>query len=492
MSRTLFFYDDRDILQRRNLEMAPGPVEKHGVVMAPDVPSDLGRCACFAGSVVPLPGGGFRLYYSAVSREGRNVFRLAVAESEDGSHWTRPLLGQIPWEGQDTNHLWPEGMPEGSNCIQPQVLLLPDGSWRMYFWWHGHHVGRMPYVACESADGLRWRVIDLDRPTVMHPSDREIGQNGWVAGLTSASPEDRFASERRLDWWEAKRLRTNDATFVYYDEERRRFEMYSVWLLPNDPATGRYTPHDNAPRVLRTIHRRESENGLDWGDPELIITPDADDPLDIQFYHLAVQRFGEWRLGFLGHYRCWEQTMDVELCFSRDGRDWQRPLRGGWIPRGGVNDIDYFYAYPTSRVLDLGDRLLVLYDGGNFRHNQQLPPGVTQKRSAIMAATLQPGRFAGLRATERMVGSLELKPFIPAAPQVTVNASIGGCLRAELRDAFGRPLEGYELWRSEPVTGDSLAHVLRWEGGRTTDPYRYDPVRLRLEIQNGTLFSMDA
>ncbi len=490
MSRTLFFYDSREVLHHRNLSLAPGPVEKRGVVMEPAVAADLGRVACFAGSVVPLEGGGYRLYHSIISRSAQREYRLGVAESPDGFHWSRPCLGQRTWEGEDTNHLWPEGMPAGAQCVQPQVMRLPDGSWRMYFWWHGHDVGRMPFVACESADGLRWRVIDLDRPTVMHPSDREVGQNGWVAGLTAASPEDKFAGQRRLDWSEAKRLRTNDATFVYYNEALRKFEMYSVWLLPNDPGTGRYTPHDNAPRVLRTIHRRESENGLDWGDPEVLITPDADDPLDIQFYHLAVEQRGDWRVGFLGHYRCWEQTMDIELCFSRDGRHWERPLRGGWIPRGSADEIDYWYAYPTNRLIDLGDRLLLLYDGGNSRHNSQMPPGVEAKRAAILAATLAPDRFAGLRASERTVAALELKPFAHTAPEITVNADIGGALRAELRDAFGRPLEGYELSRSLPASGDSPAHVLRWESGRTTAPYRYDVVRLRLELAEGTVYAV--
>ncbi len=486
----VFFYDDRDLAGKSNLELVPGPVEKLGVVMGQDRPSDLQRASCFAGSVVPLDDGRYRLYYSASHWDPPRVFRLAVAESADGLHWEKPDLGQVDWQGAPTNHLWPAGMPEGARCTQPQVVRLPDGSWRMWFWWHGHETGHIRYVPCESVDGLQWRVIDLERPAIFHPSDREVGQNGWVAGLTAASPQDKFADQRTWDWMEAKRLRSNDATYVYYDDISGKLVMYSVWLLPNYPESGHYVPHDNAPQVRRIIHRRESDDGLAWSDPELLLVPDEYDPPHLQFYYLAVERDPDWHLGFLGHYRCWEQTMDIELCFSRDGHNWLRPLRGGWVPRGGVDEIDYFSAYAANRLLDRGDRLLLLYNGGNFKHNWELPESVTERKRANFAAAIRPGRFAGLRATERMVGSLLLKPFAQSAEQITVDADIQGELRAELRDPYGRPFEGYEFATSIPARGDSSEHVLTWSSGKTTAPYRYDVVTLKLELTDGTLYSI--
>jgi hypothetical protein len=437
-----------------------------------------------------MPGGGYRLYYSASRRTGARLFRIALAESEDGHAWTKPSLGQMEFEGQDTNWIWPDGMPDGADITQPQVTLLPDGHWLMWFWWHGHDVGRMPFVVAESGDGIRWKVIDLDMPHIMHPSDRELGQNAWVAGLTEASPEDRFADQRTMDWMEAKRLRSNDATFVYFNESREVFEMYSVWLLPVDEATGRVTPHDNAPRVLRTIHRRESPDGLRWSDPEMLITADEHDPMHQQFYYLAVQPDGDWNLGFLGHYRCWEQTMDIELCFSRDTRRWLRPLRGGWLPRGGPGEIDHMSAYATNRPIDEGDTWLLLYYGGNTKHNHELPEGVTEPRYAIMAARVPKGRFAGLTTAEGIIGALTLKPFMRRAERITVDADIRGRLQAELRDPYGRPLPGYELNGCPPIAGDSPRHKLTWEGGKTAEEYRYDVVTLRLEVEDGTIYSI--
>lgn len=495
MSRRVYFYDDRDMQCRHNLELAPGPVYKLGEARMQRRTCDLQRESVFAGSVIELPDGGYRLYYSGGHPETDRPYRLAYAESEDGVRWTKPDLGQMQYGGEDTNWIWPEGMPEGVSTTQPQVVRLAEDDWRMWTWWHGHDVGRMPYVACRSEDGIRWRVIDLDMPHIMHPADRELGQNALVAGLTAASAEDKFAHERTMDFMAAKRLRSNDATYVYWNEAARRFDMFSVWLIPCDEASGRQTPHDNAPRVNRVIHRRESEDGIVWSDPEILIMPDEHDPMHQEFYYLAVQPDGAWNIGMLGHYRCWEQTMDLELCFSRDSHHWERPLRGGWVPRGGPDEIDHMSVYATNRLIDRGDHWLLLYRGGNTGHNfkfrKELPPGVQEARQATMLAEVPKGRFAGLRATERCVGSLTLKRFNQSAERITVDAQVGGRLQAELRDHFDRPIPGYELNSCLPVGGDSDRHVLTWGDGLTSADYRYDVVGLRIEIEDGVLYSIE-
>ena len=484
------FYDDRAVQAAIDLDLVYGPVEKIGQVLGPDRPSDLERIYSFAGSAVPLDRGGWRLYYSAVGG-GPRAHRIAVAESPDGLHWAKPDLGQLQWDGADTNHLRFEGLSEDDNRTQPQVVRLDDGRWRLYFWWHAHDRGMCRYIAADSDDGLHFEVVSLDRPCVFHPSDCEVGQAGWVAGLTAADPNDKFAHQRTLDYLAAKRLRSNDATFVYRHPRTGQFEMYSVWLMPNDEGTGCHVPFDNAPMVRRTLHRRTSDDGLNWSDPELILVPDEHDPRHMQFYHLGVHYEGDWLVGFLGHYRCWEQTMDLELCFSRDGRRWHRPLRGAWIPRGAVDDVDYMSVYPVDRLIDRDGRLLMLYTGGNMKHNGELPPGVDTKRHAIMGAWCPAHRFAGLATRPRCVGSLVLRPFILVSQTVRLDANIRGTVRAELRDPYGRPMEGYRLADSVALTGDSADHELRWQNGATTAPYQHDAVSLRLELQDATLYRIN-
>ncbi|MEW6355051.1 MAG: hypothetical protein AB1696_01890 [Planctomycetota bacterium] len=485
----IFFYDDQDALCRDGLHLHSVPVKKRGVVFDAEGPPDLDSVMSFAGTVMTLDDGRFRMYYST-RQQDRRTMRIAVAESSDGLSWQRPMLGQMQWEGRDTNHIRVEGLYENANIIQPAVARTPEGKWLMYCWIHGHDQGYMRYIISESKDGIRWKLTDLNRPAIYHPADLEVGQAGWAAGLTAANPNSKFQDKRTVEWIEAKRLRSNDATYVYYNDVENVFEMYSVWLMPTWPETHRYTPHDNAPQVIRTIHRRTSEDGMQWSAPELLITPDEHDPLDMEFYYLSVHRGPEWRIGFLGHYRCWDQTMDVELCFSRDSRRWLRPLRGGWIPRDPLPEKGCMSAYATSDVIEVGDEQIMLYTAGNEKHNRQLPPGVEKAWRGVMAASWPTGRFAGLATSANTIGSLTLKPFIPARAEVCVDADINGWLKAELRDPYGIPLAGHELHNSIPATGDSRQHVLRWQEGKTTAPYRYDAVSLRLEISDGALYSI--
>jgi hypothetical protein len=487
----IFFYDQREVAASTGLHLEPVPVEKHGILLDREGPADIGGVSVFCASMVPLPDGTFRMYYYASQRSPR-IMRIAVAESSDGFHWERRLLGQQEWDGAPTNHLHVKGLPKDANITQPSVVLLPDGRWFMYCWLHGQEFGQIRYLVCTSEDGLNWELYDQNKPAIFHPSDLEVGQAGWTSGLTNANPKAKFDDQRTWDFMAAKRLRSNDATYVYYNERTSQFEMYSVWLLPNPPEKGHQTPHDNAPGALRIIHRRTSEDGYNFGPPELVIRPDGNDPLTQQFYYLSQHDAGDWRIGFLGSYHCWEQTMECEMCFSRDGRHWERPFRGGFIPRGAVPEVDCMSVYATNRLLPVADnRWLMLYRGGNSRHNHTLPDGVESERYAAFGASWPRGRFAGLATAPHTSGRILLKPQVSLMRSISLDASVRGSIRGELRDPLGGALPGYELHNCQPLTGDANRLILRWgEGGETSKLYQYDAVSLYLELADATLYSV--
>ena len=493
-TRSIRFYDSSAIAAQSGLRLEAVPVNKHGVVFDRGPASDLAGVSAFAGSVQVLADGRFRMYYycNAV-RGGPRSMRLAVAESADGYHWERPELGQLTWQGQPTNHLHIKGLPADANLTQPSVVRLPDGGWRMYVWLHAQEWGLIRYLIADSPDGLDWTLLDLNRPAVFHPADLEVGQAAWVAGLTAADPKAKFGDRRTWPFLEAKRIRSNDATNVYYDAERREFEMLSVWLLPNRPETGRHTPHDNAPQVLRVIHRRTSADGIVFSDPELIIMPDEADPPTQQFYYLAQHREADWRIGFLGDYPCWEQTMDIEMCFSREGRRWERPLRGGFIPRDPVPQPGCMSAYATNHLLPVADeRWLLLYRAGNQLHNGQMGPGVTAEPwYGVMGASWPRGRFAGLATAPNMLGRLLLKPFIQTGTEIALNADIRGWVKAELRDPLGKAIDGYALQDCQPLRGDGNRLALRWgAAGATSERFRYDAVQLYLQCSAAVVYGV--
>ena len=496
-SRRLYFFAEKLPDGARNIHHVYAPVTKHGVVLDGDAPwEEGGSIASFCSSIVRLDDGRYRLYYTVCAGGG---MRIAVAESDDGLAWRRRPLGQEKWKGRDTNRIVLTGVPgaeaadpregelvtpDGRTIVlngetsrqnqvgQPQVWRLPDGRWRMLYWHHQHGWGRIPYLytLAESEDGLRWHVPHYDRPAL---------NSHWLGDQSALGAEDRLAEKGR---------RTNDANFVYWNPRLQCYEQFSQWFL--DSAAERRVAEDNCPDFNRMIQRRVSADGLVWSGPELVIQADERDPWDQQFYHLAVQYHEDWLIGSLGHYRVenGQQTQDLELVFSRDGRRWERPLRGGFIPRD-PDGRDRAGIYPPNAWIDRGDRWLCLYNGTAWRHNDGLKkPLPDLPPDCIMAASWRKHRFTGLRAAA-LPGGFLTPVFYPQAEEIRLDADVRGWLRAELCDAWGRKLAGYHLADSVPVGGDRPDHALRWRD-RDTRGFRHDPLRLRFEFADADVYGV--
>lgn len=428
--------------------------------------------------LIVLDDGSYRAYTTAYSLDERTM-RVAVWESGDAVNWSARRLGQAQVDGRDTNLIGFDNLPgDQSSVAHPQVMRLPDGRWRMYFW--KHRDGHLRYLIADSKDGLRWRVLDVNKPALYHPADGGLWK--LAEGLDVHEtvkldlPPDQVMARKRL--W------SNDSANVYYNDQLGRFECYSVWLHP--AIASRRVDVDNAPGVHRIIQRRLSADGIEWSDPELVMLPDARDPWDLQFYFLGVQWIEDFTIGSVGYYRVedGQQTMDTDLCFSRDGREWQRPIRGGWIPRS-TNDsgsIDIAGIYAWNRWLNIGDKWMTLYTATPKPHNTR------EFETAIMGATFGKNRFVGL-AAGTTPGGFMTEPFFPSQADIVLDANVRGWLRAELCNGFGEKLPGFHLMDSEPVRGDSGSHVLRWKSAASAD-HRFECVRLRFEFADAEVYSV--
>lgn len=450
------------------------PVEKTEIA----VENPHGSGSLWLSSIVKLDDATYRCYGTTRAADQRTQ-AIGVWESYDGLRWSVRSLGQIASHGRDTNLIRFDGIPGDQSALAwPQVVRLRDGRWRMYFW--KHRDGHLRYTIAESEDGLSWSVPDFDRPALFHPHDGGLLKLAEGLSVHEMVSQDLPPEEvlRR------KRLWTNDATYVYYNEHMDRFECYTVWLHPAIP--DRRVDVDNAPGVHRLIQRRFSEDGVEWGDAELIVMPDHRDPWDLQFYFLGVQWHRDWMIGMLGYYRVenGQQTMDTDLCFSRDGHRWHRPVRGGWIPRspGGSSAMDTKGIYAGGPWIDLGDKWLTIYQGTPLPHNAKGFESIT------MGATFARDRFVGV-AAGRVPGGFITEPFFPASDDVRVDANVRGWLRAELCDAFGRKLPGFHLADSIPISGGSDNHVLHWREARVAD-HRFECVRLRFEFSDAEVYGV--
>ena len=478
----MYFFDKEAIVSWCGVKLTPAPSQKIGVVLESNEIIKDAIISNFCTPVLPLNTGGYRMYYSTYSPFDAKSLKIGIAHSDDGLKWKRENLGQILINGLDTPYIKIKGIPDNAGYIQPSVMILPGGKWRMYFWLHGP---KIRYVAAESVDGINWRALNIDSPCLYHPCDKQIKNFPPGMGLTPDKnlPETK-KSKRQREPLCLKRLLSNDATFTYFNARTNEFEMYSVWLLPNSPDSKRYIPYDNAPDILRIIHRRTSRNGLDWNDPELIIYPGENDPDDLQFYYLAISRHGEWKIGFLGRYLCKAQTIDIEISFSRDGKKWLRPLHQPWIKRGKAGEPDSKAIYPSSHLLDMGNYWLFYYTGCSHLHNAS-----RNLSSSIMVAKFLKNRFVGLKTQGSSQGMVKTRAFIPSNAKIFVDADIKGKMRTELCDAFGETIPGYEMEKSISLKGDSTKHTLRWKN-KDTAIFQYEAVSLKLAMNDGVIFSI--
>jgi hypothetical protein len=176
----------------------------------------------------------------------------------------------------------------------------------------------------------------------------------------------------------------------------------------------------------------------------------------------------------------------MNVVFSRDGRFWTRPTRSPFIPRT-VGEPDGMNVYAINSLMDAGDDWLLLYEGGSRPHNDPVEPADCS--CSMRLCRFGKRRFVGLDAAANRDARLTTRAFVLTQPRITLDADIRGRLRAELCDPFGSPLPGFRREDFVPVAGDSRAHALRWKEKDAAE-YRFDPVSLRIEATDSTIYAI--
>jgi hypothetical protein len=151
--------------------------------------------------------------------------------------------------------------------------------------------------------------------------------------------------------------------------------------------------------------------------------------------------------------------------------------------------------YPTAVVQDEAGWLRVYtnsYVGEHADWNKFAPD------EPINRVTVSRWRRDGFCALESHSdkGTVLLRGLAPRGGRLLVNATTGrfGRIRAELRGLDNKPLPGYELDKSVPVTGDGHFLPLRWQDGgdarETLDPLGGRPFKAFLELEQARLYAV--
>jgi hypothetical protein len=111
--------------------------------------------------------------------------------------------------------------------------------------------------------------------------------------------------------------------------------------------------------------------------------------------------------------------------------------------------------------------------------------------SRVRRFTFRTDGFVSVHA-DSPAGELTTRPLRFTGKELSINYAVGkgGNARIEIQDADGRPIPGFSLEDSRPMTGDAVAESAQWKRGSDVSTLSGRPVRLRFVLQDADLYSM--
>jgi hypothetical protein len=443
---------------------APVPRE---VALVHDAPWEGNNC-CY--HTVIQDGEVYRMYYrgSGLKVEGNKLSIthpevVCYAESPDGIHWTKPGLGLHAFDGSKDNNIILKSPAAHNFCpvLDANPACPPEARFKAL---SGLGGGLRAY---QSADGINWSLMQ-DAPVLTDAAFDSQNLAFWdsVRGEYRAYVRDfrtegepgrdiETATSRDFVNWSALK-------FVDYVDGRKT-ELYTNQILPYPRAPhlligfparyhvgrGLLTPLNEH---VATAHPRY---GNDYTDVGLMTGQDR------QTFYVWPEAFirpganmqGHWMYGF--GYQAWgivETQMELP----------DEPLRS-YMGEGNTKELSLY-----------------------AREGGWVGPSCRLRRY-----TLRLDGFASIGARMRG-GEMVTKPVVFQGNRLVLNfaTSAGGGVRVELQDEAGQAIPGFSLADSPVLFGNTVRHVVAWKGGGDVTTLAGKPVRLRIELKDADLYSM--
>lgn len=382
--------------------------------------------------------------------------RLCYAESNDGVNWGKPLLGLHKVGGKDTNIIVGDESFGSFYICQPLEDLFetdPQKKFKML----GVRCSREVYriEAAYSPDGIHWTF------------------SGTAPSFGTWGPY--LQDEITLNY---------DAIGRMYTATVRSPYLVQAVLSPNLPKVDSFIRPSEPGAWWRSNKRRiwqtESADFIHWRQPYLIIEPDELDNLDESLYGMCQTQIGDTHIGFVNLFRECSNTMSVRLAYSRDGKNWKwANQRQPWLESSNMSgrEWDSVQVYLGTPPIQVGDEHWVFYGGAKSHHDWFLTghlEGVDHPEARDMSkvgyhlglAKMRLDGFVSLDTSPHKEGILVTRSFFPEGNRLVINAKVepGGYIDVEVTDIAGKPLPGFNRAECDTFTGDSVRHLVTWQG----------------------------
>jgi len=415
--------------------------------------------------------------------------------------------GRLEFRARGPRDLGPvAGIPDPT----PQFALPAPhehGGWWLYGWQQVAEEGTQRWwiVRARTCDGIHFESFER--------LYEESGEH-WL-GMSDFARNEKTGEILLLKWARGK---PGHALWVYGSEDGVRWRLLKdepvyhdhdsfgvIW----DPETKRYIVHQATyqPREKkfpdnigdgkrRVTHIRTSVDGVNWDPPEdvgfggpympeeRLIVPDEQDPPELEFYRMRAFPYGDRYVAMVlnyapspqvvnphGHRSKHGPQLSCEWWTSNDALEWRRPYRdhgAAGDARGAMSHAPFEVNGQLRWVLDRNvyaldaDRLVGVHCRGNGQFSTRVlrMPGTPLSLNAAAAHSKAP----------------------------STNMHKQAYLMAELQDAEGSAIEGYECERCAFLDVDQPDLPLRW-GGKDGTELAGKQVRLRLFFRDATVYA---
>ncbi len=446
-----FLIDHRDASVELRLHH-PVPQE---VAIVFDAPWEGNNCSYHT---VIQEGELYRMYYrgSNFDEKIQHTHEQVVcyAESKDGIHWTKPVLGLVEFDGSKENNIIWKGY--GSHNFAPfkdaNPKCPPEERYKAL---GGDETkGLMAY---KSPDGIHWSYL-RDTPVVT----------------------EGYFDSQNLAFWDVNRER--------YVEYHRDFKKEGA-VSGRDIMTG--TSDDfrswTKPQWLGYVPRRTTQLytnqvTLYYRAPHLYLGFPARYVAGRGWYSGLNERISQ------ADMRCGTDYTDTGFMTSRDGtlfHVWQE----AFVRPGPVTDRwVYGFGYAAWGMVETKSDIpgapneisFYIQDVGNWYG----------KGNQIRRYTLRLDGFVSARAP-LCGGTFTTKPLVFQGNRLFLNyaTSVNGGVQVEIRDADGRPLPGFTLADCPSALGDAIERPVVWKNGADVGSLAGKPIRLHFVLEDADVFA---
>jgi hypothetical protein len=478
------FIDDCGISHLRNVERRAHVGERHALnpLLTRHFPWEQSRVQIYGRSVIhDAEPKKYRMYY--IAQAGPSQFDTnevngqtlpqhatlpAYAESEDGIHWERPVLGQRSFNGiNETNLLdFNRGMSFEAGVLHDPHDPDPARRYKLFYWDQKAMLmphGRLVYQG--------WG--DNSLATVLNDNDEVIYSepyNDW--GLDVAFSPDGVHWTRHPE--PVLHCYSDTGQSVLYDERLQRYVAFGRFNLSKPRGGGIFN-------LGRGVARMTSDDFIHWSDPEPVLCADEGDPAGFQINSMPIDLYEGLYVGLLENFVQGVSATHcgpLQLACSRDGGQWTRVAdRFEFLPPGEKGAWDDIGVRPGSAIVPIGDdRIGIYYCSG--RRGESFCAG-------IGLATWRRDGFVSLHAGPEGGEVLTRQTYING-PRLYLNlAAADGEAQVQICDVQGRPFPDHEA--PATVRGDATALAADF-------PFAFTDivgttVTLRITLRNADLFS---